>query len=53
MSDSNSDVQKEISIITKLIQQQKKTEKELAKRMFSDPKSKVEPTKQTTKNKVG
>ncbi|RZB40286.1 peptidyl-prolyl cis-trans isomerase FKBP8 [Asbolus verrucosus] len=38
VSPSNSDVQKEMASITKLIQKQKVSERELAKRMFGDKK---------------
>ncbi|EFA06496.1 peptidyl-prolyl cis-trans isomerase FKBP8 [Tribolium castaneum] len=38
VSPNNSDVQKELALISKLIQKQKVTERELAKRMFGDKK---------------
>lgn len=36
---NNADIQKEITVITSLIQKQKVSERELARRMFNGPKS--------------
>lgn len=52
VSPSNPDVQKELVIINKLLQKQKVTERELAKRMFGEqmPSSNKEKKKETKRN---
>jgi hypothetical protein len=53
VSPNNPDVQKEVATVTKLIQRQKVTERELAKRMFGEQKSAArEERKKDTRNKV-
>jgi hypothetical protein len=53
VSPNNPDVQKEVATVTKLIQRQKVTERELAKRMFGEQKSAArEERKKDTRNKL-